>query len=601
MMRFLVSFLVALVAGAAALAAPPPTPTSPTLSAQAIDCGVASCTSITPTLDLDGSVVSAGRGLVTAAIWNATPWWNNGTRQDSSATNTGSQSQLPHSAIVYMRPSWSMVEPTKDGYIWEDPDNDFQDFIDTHKAAGRQVAFRIITHNPNIKPPQAYINAQNPAITAGWPRSEPQWFIDAATTRGQCTSVGTAPNYLGQSGGGSQGGCGYYKNFFAKGSCVWRASRNAWMNGDDAICADLFVPNYNEPPVTGQLSYQERMLLMIESFSEHVLTPENLPWIAFVDVGMAGSWGEMHHHNEFLQASGGGNSGIRLPTPKYDYMVAMLEKWLTETPKSLPKIINFQASTKDSFESWSNTNRRDPANFDGWRWWCARARTEGRAGHIMGWRTDGVPDTGWKQDDAIAYYPELANCWRYGPIDGEPTGQFADSAAAATGLTWLAGHRGGLVNFKYTNIGSGTWLSNAITPWRSTSGYHLHPSRVVIPASATSAQTWNAEVEIRNAGFQRAFSRYHAPYIRFVPSSGTTVVKRLPVDLTMLEPGATATTRVRGVSLPAGTYSVQVGLAAAEGIATVPRMRWSLDQAGCTDTAGGGNWCAVGSLTISAP
>ena len=69
----------------------------------------------------------------------------------------------------------------------------------------------------------------------------------------------------------------------------------------------------------------------------------------------------------------------------------------------------------------------------------------------------------------------------------------------------------------------------------------------------------------------------------------------------MLEPGASAIARVRGITLPAGTYSVQVGLAAAEGIASVPRMRWSLNQAGCTDTSGGGNWCTVGSLTISAP
>jgi hypothetical protein len=584
----------------ASAAAAPPTPQNPRAQTAQTGCGLESCATLAPTL-YTGALETAKRGLVVPGVWNSVPWWSTGSRVDSLTTNAAAQSQLPHAAIREYRLPWSQLE-TQDGVYQTAA---VQALIDSAKTAGDMVGFRLIAYMPQESPP------------SGTPRGVPEWFITAGTARGECTSIGSGPAYLGRAGGGPDGNCAYYRARFLKGSCAYNAGQDKWLNSDGAVCAPMWMPNYNEPPGSGQ-TFRERYTALIAWFRTSILTPANVPWIAYIDTGGWGDWGEMHTHNTRLHADG----TTRLPTPNTATFTALLDEWW-KVPDTIPLLTNFQAATLDSAQAFSTSDRTNPLNFDGWRAVCSRAIAEGFGGQMAAWRTDGMdaPDaainTAWQINLALRDFPELGECWRYGPINGEPAGAFATPTALSASLDWFGstvsawpwpngagtpGPRGSMFNGKYINL---TTTFAAAVPriqtFNAAVGYRIYPSAVLLPSAPSAGESWSVRVTIKNAGPHRLFSYLYAPAIRFVPSAGAPTTLALGADLARLEQGQEAVASRRGITLPAGTYTVRFGIAPKPGVVTpVPVVSPSLDPASCTTDADGSRWCTLGSLTVDA-
>ena len=536
------------------------------------------CTTVSPPLH-SGELASAGIGLVQAAIWNSASWVANQQYSNTANSNAASLSQNARALVREHRITWAQLEPTKGNVRWDK----VQELIDDawNAIPRKQSAFRIMAFVPKTGGGSHYYLAQ------------PEWFRTAATARGKCVDVGPGPEYRGVDADGVVGKCGYYRTKF--------------LGPADAgeVTSDIWTPNNNEDPVAGGMSMQENLLRLIQGFKDHIDTPENRAKLAWVDMGMTGAWGEMHAHNTHLMP--GTAPQKRWPTPKYDYMTAMIDAWWTLSD-DIPLMVNFQAATRDSFEE------KPVPGFNGWRYTCAKAVAGGVGGQVAGWRNDGIHNTAYWINPSLRDHSELAECYKYGPLSGEPSGQWNTTADITAALEWfqttddnkypwpngtsVPGVFGTSFNIKYVNLDNvGQAYGEVIDDFTGAMGYKLHPKEILLPATPQAGQAWSAEVTWQNAGNTRLYWRHYAASLRFV-GSGLPVVYALPGDLSAIEPGASEAMVASGIVLPAGTYGIEVGIGPKSGIAEVVPVPPAVNQAQCTSTNNGTRWCPVGSVTV---
>ncbi|MCA9353935.1 MAG: DUF4832 domain-containing protein [Candidatus Kaiserbacteria bacterium] len=462
--------------------------------------------------------------------------------------------------IRYVRIPWVAIEENGDNnFNWTVLDS----AINAAVTAGKQIGISVMGQSPILG---GSCNLEQPI---------PDWYMAEAEARGQrCTGVGT-------DGKGTPVGCTYYLTDFTN------ANNNCAANGGQYT--NVWTFNHADP------EYIAQQVELIDAIRNRY---DKAAWagkIAYIDVrGGLGAWSELHTENVVLSGT-----NTKWPMPNNSAKIAIADAYLKFN------LIPIVANVRNG-----ETAKEAPVE-NMWVYLCQQAAQQNKT---IGWRTDGIDVTKWVMDPVFNAYPFMNDCWKYGPVYGEPMSGDAEPSTNPETYPSANGEKGyyafnnlmeywhfsGFNNKYHTYPGTSLYKA-ALDEWRSIGGYRLAVTEVTIPKTAAAGDLFTVSAKLKNTGTAPVYRDYYTLSLRFDPrSGGNDIIVPLSGDITQVFPGEGVKTFSKaGVSLASSdTYDVSIGVVQNSAFTQVNPLKLAHRTSDC-EVVGGTYWCDLGSVTVS--